>query len=222
MVITPFGDNQARGDLAGSVIYQRRRGQVICKKYARPHDPHSPDQLDQRQKFLNAVSAWNALPVVDRDYWNFLATGKTFTGYNLFISRYLFEHKPSTTPLVLQHIENLHITTTRGTTSTAWWFYFLSYPGSVSICSISDNFNHQWNYTNPLPAPSFFRIDLYPGHTPISVEDGDTLELTFDGSQFLLLWLPEVKQPSGIYLYFADDGSSYYDPALTLLAKGAP
>lgn len=53
----------------------------------------------------------------------------------------------------------------------------------------------------------------------ISIAEGETLTVTFDGGQTLTVYLPAIS--SG-YLFVADDGSTYWDQNLTSLAKAAP
>jgi hypothetical protein len=53
----------------------------------------------------------------------------------------------------------------------------------------------------------------------ISIAEGETLTITFDGGQTLIVYLPAIS--SG-YLFIADDGSTYWDQNLTSLAKAAP
>jgi hypothetical protein len=53
----------------------------------------------------------------------------------------------------------------------------------------------------------------------ISIADGDTLTIVYDGGQTLTTHLPAI---SAGYLFVADDGSTYWDQNLTSLAKAAP
>ncbi len=47
----------------------------------------------------------------------------------------------------------------------------------------------------------------------ISIADGETLTVTFDGGQTLTVYLPDISSGN---LFVADDGSTYWDQDLTL------
>ena len=53
----------------------------------------------------------------------------------------------------------------------------------------------------------------------IAIDDGETLDLDYDGGQTLTLHLPAIEAG---WLFVADDGSTYWDSQLTSLAKAAP
>jgi len=55
----------------------------------------------------------------------------------------------------------------------------------------------------------------------INIAEGDTLTLDTDAGQ-ITIYLPAVSAGSEIYLFVADDGSTYYDSTMTSLAKAAP
>lgn len=50
---------------------------------------HTAPQTTRRNKFADAVSAWQALSSAQKKRYNDLAVGKRMHGYNLFISRYM-------------------------------------------------------------------------------------------------------------------------------------
>ena len=89
MNVIPFGDDQAHGRLGKSVIFERRRGKVYCKTYKIPKDPRSQAQLDRRTCFYKGTQAWNLLTQSEKDYYNGLAVGQSYTGYNLFLRQFL-------------------------------------------------------------------------------------------------------------------------------------
>ena len=74
------------------------------------------------------------------------------------------------------------------------------------------------NVPDTSPASFFLVIDLTDCFC-VSILDGDTLTITFDGGQTITVYLPAINSGP---LFVADDGSTYYDQFLTNLAKGIP
>ena len=61
----------------------------ICRYVATIHDRKSPAQLARRAKFREAVAAWRALPVEERQRLDQAARAEHQTGWNRFISEWL-------------------------------------------------------------------------------------------------------------------------------------
>lgn len=61
---------------------QRRRHVV-------PFNPKTPAQTTRRNKFADAVTAWQLLPLTEKVQYGRRASKQARTGYNLFISEYL-------------------------------------------------------------------------------------------------------------------------------------
>jgi len=57
--------------------------------YYFPSNPRTPSQQANRQKFANAVHAWQSLTEEQKKVYNERAKGKNLSGYNLFISEYM-------------------------------------------------------------------------------------------------------------------------------------
>jgi Squalene-hopene cyclase C-terminal domain/Thrombospondin type 3 repeat/Prenyltransferase and squalene oxidase repeat len=70
------------------------------------------------------------------------------------------------------------------------------------------------------PSPIFIVIDINLCGC-ITIEAGDTLTLDTDAGQ-ITIYLPAVSPGSQINLYVSDDGSTYYDSAMTSLAHSSP
>jgi hypothetical protein len=221
MIIIPFGDNQARGDLAGSVIYQRRRGQVMCRKYAVPKNPRSADQMKQRRHFSAAVVAWQALSGPEKESWRSKAAGMVMTGYNLFIRNFLNGYFPSDTPLSIMDITNLNIKFRRGSFPISWAFTFNGNPIGMYWGRIYDNENSFYDGV-PYPPGNGIRIRCVSSAEPFGILAGDYIEMWYNTSSFINIYLPAASGTAGFNLYVADDGSTYYDSGFTMLAQGAP
>ncbi len=80
-----------------SYVYQRVKpglGNVTCsvKKNLQlrlnppQFDPQTPAQLTQRQKLINANSAWHLLSPGEKDLWREIGKNKHLPGYQTFIS----------------------------------------------------------------------------------------------------------------------------------------
>jgi len=221
MIIIPLGDNQARGDLAGSVIFERRRGQVMCKKYKRPYNPKSTEQLRQRNKFSLAVDAWQAMTEPEKDIWRNLATGMVMTGYNLFIRNYLNGYFPSNNPLLITQLNNLSIQYLRAAASIGWAFTLSGYPTSNYWGRIYDRENIFYSGYPYLP-PNRIDILCISHSQPFDVYAGDWLNAVYDITQNIKIYLPRITGTASLHLYVADDGSTYYDPGMMSLAQAAP
>ena len=55
----------------------------------------------------------------------------------------------------------------------------------------------------------------------MSIDGGESIVLTFNNGQQLIVYFPAF-QGTELLLYVADDGSTYYDSEMTLLARSRP
>ncbi len=55
------------------------------RKYVVPHDPKSPRQLEQRERFRRAMAAWRDMSVVQQAFYTHLE--KPRIGYHVFLGR---------------------------------------------------------------------------------------------------------------------------------------
>lgn len=93
--LTAFG--KISGDESGvGGIYQRMhtsKGLIIRKlKLYRPTNPRTETQQANRAKVASAVLAWKNLTDNEKIIYNERASGRHFSGYNLFIKEYLLSH----------------------------------------------------------------------------------------------------------------------------------
>ena len=77
-----------------SGIYRTDNVTGRTKYYREPFyitkNPQTEPQQDNRQKFANAVLAWQGLTQVQKNQYNKLATGRHMSGYNLFIHWFMY------------------------------------------------------------------------------------------------------------------------------------
>jgi len=114
-VIIPYGDAQAHGSIAKSVCFRRFRGKVIFQK--KPHSKVKPTdkQKVQRQKFKDAWNAFHALDFWALEYCKAKAIQQQTSAALFFISQYLTDEIPSTTPLFgMKDITDLDLPETIG------------------------------------------------------------------------------------------------------------
>ncbi len=64
----------------------------VKEKFYVPKNPQTGPQQANRQKLTDAVAAWQALTDQQKAVYNKNAIGKGMSGYNLFLSEYLFSH----------------------------------------------------------------------------------------------------------------------------------
>ena len=59
------------------------------RRHVIPHNPKTPAQTLRRERFADAVTAWQLLPIGEKVDYGRRASKQARTGYNLFISEYL-------------------------------------------------------------------------------------------------------------------------------------
>ncbi len=214
MIIIPFGDNQSHGTLAGSVIYARRRGQVYCKKYKSPKNPNSVAQQAQRSNFQDAVAAWQAMTEPAKDIWRGSATGKLYTGYNLFIRWFLLNPVP--VPFIPSVVNNMVILTTRSPVSSGWQIWFAVALPTLSLGTIYDNSNNFLLLAYPA-AQTYSQLIIHRSARAINIQYGDKVRVTHGGVFTLDVCMPAIAGTHAD-LYIAHTGATYWDVALTNLA----
>jgi len=215
MIVTPYGDPNAHGTIGKTLTFIRRRGAVYCRPYNVPYDPRTQDQLDQRQLFRDAKEAWHALSSESRDYYNLMAQGQSYTGYNLFMSHYMLGTLPSETPLSLGDITNSVIGDLRASVFNGWKHQFDPDPPGSAYGYIWDNQNiYQDGTSYATPRNLVFNVSKIAEN--IGVQLKDRVTIIYDAGQMLTIFLPEIT--TNTTLYVAEDGSTYYDAGLTKLA----
>jgi len=70
----------------------RRWGKEQCfkEKFYVPYNPRTEPQQANRMKFASAVAAWQALTPEQKELYNKKAANLNMSGYNLFISEFMY------------------------------------------------------------------------------------------------------------------------------------
>lgn len=71
---------------SGDVIYYNVNGNQYVRSYTIPQNPGTVGQQKNREAFSDAVKEWQSLAPDKKTFYNHLAEGRSFSGYNLFIS----------------------------------------------------------------------------------------------------------------------------------------
>lgn len=91
-----FGISEIADIILLSGIYRTDNvtGETKCYRepYYIPRNPRSEDQQAQRQKFADAVAAWQVLTQEQKSPYNIRAERMQLSGYNLFLREYLLSH----------------------------------------------------------------------------------------------------------------------------------
>lgn len=215
----PYGDPQAHGHVGKALIFFRRRGSVVCKHYKKPYNPRTESQQLTREKFKEAVDAWHALDSYYQNYFNWLAEGYPYSGFNLYCGLYIEGELPTTYPLRIETLNDVSITTTRSPAPEGWRYEFFKIDLTPQFGFIEDNRN-LWTPDTPPAGIANLYFKVEENTRTINIQDGDTVDITYDGTNTLLIYMPAIIEDTTLYV--AEDGSTYYDWLLTDLAKQAP
>ncbi len=79
----------------GSLVFYESRGNQYIRRYVIPRNPNTPAQHSQRALFASAVFRWQHISESAKERWKTKARNIPMSGYNLFISTYLFENDSS-------------------------------------------------------------------------------------------------------------------------------
>jgi hypothetical protein len=97
------------GDLGDNTIYRDKRGRIVAFAKTWPHKQPSPSQLEQRQRFTDAATAWQALTPQQRLQWNTAAPRACLCahGYDVFVHWHLTQDHRAIQTLQHQTSTNL-------------------------------------------------------------------------------------------------------------------
>jgi len=88
-----IGTSGAWNDYIKPGIYQMRKTlngkQPVRLSFYTADNPQTPAQQANRAKISAAVSDWQDLTETQKNSWRYLARGRRFSGYNLFIKKHL-------------------------------------------------------------------------------------------------------------------------------------
>ena len=89
----PLLSIKASGNIDKTIVFSYSRGINIVKWFKKSPDAQTVQQTFQRGLFYDAKEEWNKLTSEQRAEYNARAYGRFFTGYNLFISEYIYFNK---------------------------------------------------------------------------------------------------------------------------------
>jgi hypothetical protein len=221
-IIIPYGDINAHGSLGGSVSFRRRFGRVIFQKKPHPVQPNTAGQLAQRLAFKNASESWNFLNAPSKPFYQDRGSMLGMTGRNLWTQANLLPNLPTTTVINIRKIEAMQILSPvgAGPASGSWTVhgFYPSGPGWDAFGQINDNANNLISVSEFIKTYTKIRIT---GKVDPSIPFRYGFSMSIK-DQALSIWdiivlLP--TQPNITTEYFiSDDGSAYFDDALTELA----
>ena len=215
MLVIPYGDPQAHGTIGKTITFVRRRGIIYGKPYKVPDNPNTSGQQAQRASFSDAVESWRLTTPETKYYYDERASGMPYTGYNLYISKYLLGELPSTTGLGPLDIHACNISITRSSFTNGWRYIIQAGIPWTQMGWIRDNENI-WNDGATLLSSTRCRVKIQENDEPINILLRDTISIDYDAVTGFLIYLPEVT--ADVELSVADDGSTYFDHAMTKLA----
>jgi len=86
-VTGPLMSMDARGKLANAIVFIGWRGIQDVRRWVKPANPRTANQVAQRNRFTQAVDKYHELTPTDKQAWETKASGKPYSGFNLFVSR---------------------------------------------------------------------------------------------------------------------------------------
>ena len=126
-------------------------------------------------------------------------------------------------PLKMRKLEGMYIIRPRSNHEWGWGLYVIDIESDTAFGSVYDNGN-TYQKGNSYARLRDALLQIGSEDEEINIPAGDRLEITYDGGQRLLIYLPRITGlgiQEGINLYVATDGSTYYDEGLTKLAQKA-
>jgi len=78
----------------GRIVHYSRYGRQYCRVHVVPANPRTACQQAVRNIFAEAARSWKGLPASEQDEYNRRARYRPFSGYNLYVGRYMKLHMP--------------------------------------------------------------------------------------------------------------------------------
>jgi hypothetical protein len=67
------------------IVFSKWRGTNYVRSRVTPTNPNTDDQKATRNSLARVVDIWQALPAVIAAAWNYISSGKSYSGYNRFV-----------------------------------------------------------------------------------------------------------------------------------------
>ncbi len=90
-VKAPLFSLDARGKIAGTLVYAVWKGLNYCRQYVIPFNPNSEAQQTIREYFAEAVAAYQAEAQATKDLWDAAVKklGWAMSGFNYYVAEYI-------------------------------------------------------------------------------------------------------------------------------------
>jgi hypothetical protein len=95
--VRPVAGFQLSGAIGG-IVFCKRGGGVYARAHVVPRDPKTAAQIHQRHHFRDAVVAWRALPIAEKERWRQRAARSERTGYHLFLTEFIAKRAAPASP----------------------------------------------------------------------------------------------------------------------------
>lgn len=217
----------ARGIFGRQLVYRETSGIPVVSIFRPPIDRKTPAQLASRQKFRDIASAWNSHTQEERDTLQPYVEGKNLTTYDYYTQQWIKTGEdPLGPPPALQNlmattITNLFLPSPVGSPGITCNHIFISAPSITFLAHITDPTN---DFIFHASAPEEELI-LFLVEIPVPefvIPAGYIIIISTDIISDLSIYLPEISLIGQTALFPTTDGSTYYDPDLTMLAQAAP
>ena len=87
--VNPLFSITAAGNFKKTIIYTSSKGVSIAKKFFKSKDTKSASQVARRELYKSGATLWKNLTEEQKALYNYLATGKSLIGFNIFMHEYL-------------------------------------------------------------------------------------------------------------------------------------
>lgn len=96
----PLFSIDARGQIAKAMVFGGWKGIPWVREWFIPQNPNTQAQIDLRLIFSQGVQGWQGISGSDQTDWQTAveATGKTWSGFNFYMSEYIQSMRDGETP----------------------------------------------------------------------------------------------------------------------------
>lgn len=86
LITGPLLSLDARGSVAGSLVFSNWKGRPYVRQLVTPSNPKSAGQVSTRAMFKFLAQAWAALSAADKATWEDLAAATTISAFNAYVA----------------------------------------------------------------------------------------------------------------------------------------
>ena len=85
----PLLSMSATGTVAKAITYAAWKGISYCREWFKPANPQTQNQVKVRTRLTKAVAKYQTEPSETKAFWNTLAEGQAYSGFNLYVEYYV-------------------------------------------------------------------------------------------------------------------------------------